>query len=131
LRWNRHIRGLRGLVCLGLLLTVASCGASTTDGTLFGSFRIMIGGLTERTLPERGDVIIRQGNRLVDKTVVSSGHSFAISVPAGSYQITSSCKQLSPPHRPPGASQPSSGITIHAGIRTRANLTCTVYTTAG
>ena len=99
LDWKRVIRGS---MCLGLLLASASCGTSKANGTVSGTFRIMIGGVTYRTLNGRGYVIIRQGSRLVDKKVASSGRSFTISVPVGSYQITSQLPAVGTAVSPPG-----------------------------
>lgn len=116
-------------ICVTMFLT--SCGdshsARGSTGTLSGTFRIVAGGVEYRTVPGTGDVIVRQGNhRLVNHTV-SSESGFKVRLPAGSFQISSSCLQ-SPQETQLSASKT---VTITAKMATRVDVRCLLDPTTG
>jgi hypothetical protein len=74
----------------GVLVTLAGCGSQSANGSVTGSVHIVVGGVEYRTVSGGGSLAIREGERLVTRVQVSSGHAFSISLPIGTYEITAS-----------------------------------------
>jgi hypothetical protein len=70
-----------------MLATLAGCG-SQASGSITGSLHILEGGTAYHTVAGSGKLVIREGNRLVATKQVSSGHSFDISLPIGTYKVS-------------------------------------------
>jgi hypothetical protein len=72
-------------------LALAACGSSTPNGMMSGTARIQEGGPQVLTVAGHAKITLRQGDRLVTSTTVTSGRKFVVSAPAGSYQIGMRC----------------------------------------
>jgi hypothetical protein len=72
-------------------------------------------------------VTVKHGKHLVAEKKVRSGHTFVLSVPAGSYEVTSTCAE---PHLPHGLIQQANKrlVTVAAGGTSRISLQCLVST---
>jgi hypothetical protein len=75
---------------VALMIVLSACGTQAPTGTVTGSVHIVGGGTEYRTVPGGGLLVIREGKRPVARVHVSSGHSFGISLPVGTYEITAS-----------------------------------------
>lgn len=113
-----------GISALALL---AGCGSPTSTGTLTGTFQIVTGGVEYRTVPGAGYIIVRQGTRRLADHKVSSGGAFTIPLPAGSFQISSTCLQS------PDETQPSvpKTISVETNMATRSDVHCLLNPTVG
>jgi hypothetical protein len=105
----------------GVAFTFASCGESPTEGSVTGTFRIMEGGVTYRSVSGVGKITVSQGQRIVSVRKVLSRHRFVLSVPAGSSRVSSTCV-----HRPTSLTEEStsSQVTVSAGRSTVVSITC-------
>jgi hypothetical protein len=116
---------------IGAGALLAGCGASTpastSTGTLRGEFETVTGGVEYRTVPGVGYVIVRQGSRRLVNHEVSSGNTFKFMLPAGSFQVGSSCLQS------PQETQfsESKTVAIRANMDTRIEVQCLLNPTAG
>jgi hypothetical protein len=132
LRVRSYVAGAMISACLALVLT--SCGDSSPGGTVSGTLRILEGGVMYRTVAGDGVVAVRKGGHLKVDAKVSSGHTFRLSVPSGSYRVTSSCVQ-----QPSWLGQPvptvvivtPSRITIAAHQSRTVRVRCLVETMVG
>jgi hypothetical protein len=86
------------------------------------------------TVAGDGVVAVHQGGQVIAEAKVASGHTFRLSVPDGSYRITSSCVQ---PAIPMGQELPTritvapNHITVTAHRSTLVRVTCYLETTVG
>ena len=106
----------------GVALTLASCGGSPSMGSVTGTFRIMEGGVTYRSVSGVGKITVSHGHRIVSVRKVLSRHRFDLSVPPGTYRVSSTCVQH-PTHLTEEST--SSQVTVSAGRSTMvAAITC-------
>jgi hypothetical protein len=85
------------------------------------------GGVEYRTVPGVGYVLVRQGSRRLVNHEVSSGNTFKFMLPAGSFQVGSSC--LPSPQETQFSE--SKTVAIRANMDTRIEVKCLLNPTAG
>lgn len=114
------------VIGISALTLLAGCGGQNSTGTVTGTFQIVTGGVEFRTVPGAGHVIVRDGARRVAYQV-SSGSTFTIKLPVGSYRIGATCVQS------PFETQLSvpKGISVKANAVTRADVQCLLNPTTG
>jgi hypothetical protein len=115
------------VVGISAMTLLESCGNPTPTGTLTGTFQIVTGGLEYGTVAGAGHIIVRQGTRHLADREVSSGSTFEITLPAGSYQISSTCVQS---HFETQLSVPKAAI-VKADRASKDNVQCFLNPTTG
>jgi hypothetical protein len=114
-------------IAAAVLLAGCSTPTRTSTGILRGEFQIVTGGVEYRTVPGVGDVIVRQGSRRLVNHKVSSGNTFKVTLPVGSFQGGSTCLQ-SPQETQYSESKP---VAIRANMTTRVDVRCLLNPTVG
>jgi len=94
-----------------LALALTACGSSGPRGTVTGTARIQEGGVEVVTVAGHATVTVRQGDRLVASTKATSGRTFILSVPPGSYEIGLHC------------AKPMSGVSVGLVVDDQAHIT--------
>jgi hypothetical protein len=112
---------------VGAATLLGCCGSPTSTGTLTGTFKIVTGGVEYQTVPGAGRVIIRQGRRRLADHQVSSGSTFKITLPPGSYLISATCVQ-SPQETQMSTPQQ---ISIETKVATRTHIQCLLNPSTG
>jgi hypothetical protein len=117
-------------VLAGISLGFASCGGSDSAGsvTITGTFRIMEGGVTYHSVSGVGKITVSHGQHIVSVRKVLSGNSFHLSVPPGSYRVSSTCIQ----HPTPLVEESTlSQVTVSAGRSSMVSIKCLLDPTVG
>jgi hypothetical protein len=115
-------------ILAGIALCFASCGGSPSAGRVTGTFRIMEGGVTYHSVSGFGKITVSHGQRIVSVRKVLSGHRFDLSVPPGSYRVSSTCVQH-PTHLTEEST--SSQITVSSGRSSLVSIKCLRDPTVG
>jgi hypothetical protein len=115
------------VTAIGTLTVLGGCGTPASTGTLTGTFKIVTGGVEDRTVPGEGHVMVRHGGRRLADHLVSSGSTFKITLAPGSYQVSARCVQS------PQETQSSTPkqISIEAKVATKADFKCLLNPSAG
>jgi hypothetical protein len=128
LRLTHRVPVLRRRVFVGTLivmaLALAACGGSEPHGTVTGKALVEEGGVEVVTVAGHATITLRQGRRLVARTIATSGRTFSLSTLPGSYQISLHC--IKPRHGVGVASAESVHITVDANKVSHVNLRCFV-----
>ena len=110
-----------GTTLTGVALTLASCGGSPSVGSVTGTFRIMEGGVTYRSVSGVGKITVSHGQHIVSVRKVLSRHRFDLSVPPGTYRVSSTCVQ----HPTPVTEESTwSRVTVSVGRSTMVTIKC-------
>jgi hypothetical protein len=108
--------------------TFASCGGSPSVGSVTGTFHIMEGGVRYTSVSGVGKITVSHGQRIVSVRKVLSGHRFDLSVPPGSYRVSSTCVRHPTPLTEEST---SSRVTVRAGRSTMVSIKCLLDPTVG
>ena len=121
-------RVLVSTVLAGVALGFTSCGGSPAAGSVTGMFRIMEGGVTYHSVSGAGKITISHGQHIASVREVLSGHRFDLSVPPGSYRVSSTCVRHP---TPPTEESTSSQVTVSAGRSSMVSIKCLLDPTVG
>jgi hypothetical protein len=119
-----------------LMIVLSACGTQAATGTITGGVHIVEGGVEYRTVPGGGLLLIREGKRPVARVRMSSGHSFGISLPVGTYEITASAPNAPCQSGDILAQEPRLGpvtvtVTVAANKTSRVGWSCPIPSAIG
>jgi hypothetical protein len=130
--------GSKALGITGFLIVtvLAGCSTQASTGTIMGRLDILEGGSAYRMVPGNGKLVIHQGSQLVATERVLSGHPFEISLPTGTYTVTSSalnapCQLGAVPAALPQQGPVTVTVTVTADKASRVEWSCPIPSAIG